>query len=67
MYHIWESKPLGIDIYSEKVMLQKLQDIHQSPLPTEGGVCEVESFTYSSAQFYLKGNSEWTFLTHYLS
>jgi REP element-mobilizing transposase RayT len=32
MYQIWERNPLSIDIYSEKVLLQKLHYIHNNPL-----------------------------------
>ena len=67
MYQIWERNPLSIDIYSEKVMLQKLQYIHQNPLQERWRLSnEAEGYRYSSAQFYSKGNSEWKFLSHYL-
>ena len=67
MFQIWERNPLGIDIYSEKVMRQKLQYIHGNPLQEKWSLCgEAEEYRYSSAGFYEKGQSEWMFLTHYL-
>jgi len=66
-YQIWERNPLSIDIYSEKVMFQKLNYIHQNPVQEKWCLSnEAEGYRYSSAQFYQNGKSEWKFLTHYL-
>jgi REP element-mobilizing transposase RayT len=66
-YQIWERNPLTIDLYSEKVLLQKLNYIHQNPLQEKWKLAEVEEdYAYSSAEFYQEGKSNWDFLTHYL-
>jgi putative transposase len=67
VYQIWERNPLSIDIYSEKVMLQKLEYVHQNPVQERWSLSnEAEGYKYSSAQFYFKGASKWKFLSHYL-
>jgi len=66
-YQIWERNPLSIDIYSEKVLKQKLSYIHQNPLQEKWRLCSrMEEYQYSSAGFYETGKSEWQFLSHYL-
>lgn len=67
MYQAWERNPLSVDIYSEKVMKQKLEYIHANPMQEKWKLCgEKEEYAYSSAGFYERGRSEWPFLTHYL-
>ena len=67
MYQIWERNPLSIDMYSEKVLLQKLEYIHHNPLQEKWSLSkDAESYKYSSASFYHTGKSEWSFLSHYL-
>ena len=66
-YQIWEQNPLSIDLYSEKVILQKLNYVHQNPLQEKWKlVDEREKYEYSSAEFYETGKSKWNFLSHYL-
>ena len=67
MYQIWECNPLSIDLYSEKVLLQKQNYIHQNPINEKWKLVEVEEiYEYSSSLFYLTGKSKWSFLSHYL-
>jgi putative transposase len=66
-YQIWERNPLSIDIWCEKVMLQKLNYIHYNPVQPHWNLCkEPVDYRYSSAGFYETGKTEWKFLTHYL-
>jgi len=66
-YQIWERNPLSIDIYSIKVMEQKLKYIHENPLQEKWDLCKwPEEYKYSSAYFYHTGKDEWGFLRHYL-
>jgi hypothetical protein len=52
-YQIWKRNPLSIDLYSEKVLLQKLNYIHQNPLKEKWKLVEVEeNYEYSSSEFY---------------
>lgn len=64
-YQIWERNPLSIELYSEKVIIQKLNYLHQNPARV-GLVKYPEEYRYSSAMFYETGSSEWKFLSHYL-
>jgi putative transposase len=62
-YQFWERTPLTVDLWSEKVMLQKLIYIHQNPV--RAGVClHPDDYRYSSAKLYSRGVDEWGFLTH---
>ena len=66
-YQIWERNPLSVDLYSEKVLLQKLNYIHQNPLQEKWKLVEIEeNYEYSSAGFYQTGKGKWDFLSHYL-
>ncbi len=63
-YQIWERKPLSISLWTQPVFKQKLDYIHSNPVVA--GLCSYpEDYKYSSASFYIKANSNWSFLTHY--
>jgi hypothetical protein len=63
-YQIWKRKALSIDIYSEEVLLLKLNYIHNNPV--RAGLVELpENYSYSSASFYLLQDGRFGFLTHY--
>ena len=62
-YQFWERNPLSIEIWSEKVLLQKLKYIHENP--ARSGLCKyADEYKYSSALFYKFGKDNWGFLTH---
>jgi len=62
-YQFWERNPLSVEIWSEKVLLQKLKYMHENPV--RAGICRVpEQYKYSSALFYHTGIDNWGFLTH---
>ena len=61
-YQVWERNPLSIDIYSEEVMRQKLQYIHNNPV--RAGLCvHPEDYKYSSAAFYMGSGDDLGFIT----
>ena len=63
-YQFWERNALSIEIWSEKVLRQKLLYLHENPV--RAGVCRFpEQYKYSSALFYKTGVDNWGFLTHY--
>lgn len=63
-YQFWERNPLSIEIWSEKVLKQKLKYLHENPV--RSGLCKfAEEYKYSSALFYKTGIDNWGFLTHY--
>ena len=62
-YQFWERNPLGIELYSHDVFMQKLEYIHWNPVKT--GLCRLpEEYYYSSAKFYHTGIDEFNMLTH---
>jgi len=63
-YQIWKRNPLSIDIYTEEVMLQKLNYIHLNPVRA-GLVENQESYYFSSAAFYLLQDEGFGILSHY--
>jgi REP element-mobilizing transposase RayT len=63
-YQFWERNSLSVDLWSEKVLTQKLRYIHQNPV--RAGLCQFpEQYKYSSALLYKTGIDNWGFLTHY--
>jgi putative transposase len=63
-YQFWERNGLSVELRREKVLVQKLEDIHQNP--ARAGLCNLpEAYYFSSALFYETGIDNWGFLTHY--
>jgi REP element-mobilizing transposase RayT len=63
-YQFWERNLLSIEIWSEKILKQKLKYLHENPV--RAGICKfAEEYKYSSASFYKRGIDNWDFLTHY--
>lgn len=63
-FQIWERNPLSVDVYTREVLLQKLNYIHHNPV--KAGLCLLpEEYFYSSAAFYMNGDTGFEFLTHY--
>ena len=63
-YQIWKREPLSIELFTEKVFMQKLEYIHQNPV-IAGLVNFAEAYKYSSAKFYHLDIDEFNFITHY--
>ncbi len=63
-YQIGERNPLSVSLWNRSVFEQKLDYIHYNPVRANL-VSVPEAYRYSSAEFYIKGKSEWTFLSHY--
>ena len=62
-YQFWERNPLSVELWSEKVLLQKLKYMHENPV--RAGMCRYpEEYKYSSALFYRTGIDNRGFLTH---
>jgi REP element-mobilizing transposase RayT len=65
-YQFWERNPLSIDLYSQRVFMQKLDYLHWNPV--RAGVCKLpEEYWYSSARFYELGQDDFGFITHFRS
>lgn len=66
MFQIWERNPLTVDIYTEKVLLQKLNYIHNNPLQEKWHLCaRPEDYPWSSARFYHTGVDPHGVVSHY--
>lgn len=62
-YQVWERNSLGVSLWSQEVLIQKLDYIHNNPV--KAGLCKhSEEYKYSSAAFYLMNEKEWKFLSH---
>jgi len=65
-FQVWERNSLSIDLYSEKVLLQKLTYIHQNPIQEKWRLATLpEDYKYSSAAFYETGIDTFGILTHF--
>ena len=53
-YQVWERNPLTVEIWSENVMKQKLDYIHNNPVKA-GLVKQPEEYQFSSASYYSLG------------
>lgn len=65
---IWERNPLSTEIFTDKVMEQKLNYIHHNPCTGKWNLAQTPvEYRYSSAKFYAEGVDEFNILTSYLS
>ena len=65
-YQFWERNALSVDLWSEKVFMQKMEYIHNNPLQDKWKLVQYpEDYKYSSAKFYETGVDEFGLLTHY--
>jgi len=62
-YEFWQRDPPAIILYTKEVMLQKLTYIHNNPLAAHWNlVIDPADYHYSSARFYVRGDSKFNFL-----
>ena len=62
-YQFWERNPLGIELYTHAVFMQKHEYIHWNPV--RAGICSLpEAYYFSSAKFYHTGIDDFGMLTH---
>lgn len=63
-YQFWERNSLSVPIWTEAVLIQKLNYIHLNPV--RAGLCrQPENYYYSSARYYKTGVDDFGFLSHY--
>ena len=63
---VWERNSLSIELWSEKIFIQKLNYIHDNPVQNKWKLAELpEQYKYSSALFYENGVDEFALLKHY--
>ena len=65
-YQFWERNSLSVDLWTPKVLEQKLDYIHNNPVQEKWQLVKYpEDYKYSSARFYETGIDEFGLLTHY--
>ena len=63
---VWERNSLSTDIWNEKLLLQKLNYIHNNPVQEKWKLAQFPSdYKYGSASFYETGIDEFKFVRHY--
>lgn len=63
-YQFWKREPLSIELFTERVFMQKFEYIHENPV--KAGLCKyAEDYYYSSQMFYEKGIDAFGMITHY--
>jgi len=61
-HQIWERNPLSVGVWTEEVLKQKLDYIHNNTV--KAGICTYpEDYRFSSAALYYGKPSEWDFIT----
>ena len=64
-FQIWERNPLPVELYTEEVIWQKLEYIHNNPCQEKWRLAPLpELYLYSSARYYLLNKDERGFITH---
>ena len=64
-YQLWKRNALSVDLFTPKVLQQKIEYIHANPV--KAGLClHSEAYYYSSAKFYNTGVDDFKMLTNYL-
>jgi putative transposase len=62
-YQFWKRNALSIDLFTQDIMQQKINYIHQNPV--KAGLCKfAEMYKYSSCKFYETGIDDFGFLEH---
>ncbi|MEO8173445.1 MAG: transposase [Sediminibacterium sp.] len=66
-YQVWERNSLRVDLYSEKIFIQKMNYMHSNPVQQKWRLADLPgNYRFSSAKFYETGIDEFLMLTHYL-
>lgn len=64
-YNFWSSNFSSIDLYTPKIILKKMELIHENPKRGKWKLCECpKDYIYSSAEFYENGFDRFGLLTH---
>ncbi len=63
-YQFWKRNPLCVDLYSDKIIEQKLKYIHENPVKANMSITE-GGYKFSSASFYLEKEDCFDFVSDY--
>ncbi len=65
-YQFWKRDPLAIPISTVKILISKLDYIHNKPVKEKWKLCLFpEEYRWSSARFYIEGIDEFNMITHF--
>ncbi|WP_316808970.1 transposase [Pedobacter agri] len=65
-YQFWKRDPLAIPLSTEKILIQKLDYVHENPIEDKWKLCKrPEDYAWSSADFYQTGVDKFNILTHF--
>ncbi len=66
-YQFWQRNSLSVDIDGREMMEQKLDYIHNNPVQGKWMLADSPlEYNFSSFKFYEEGESQWSFLSHYM-
>jgi REP-associated tyrosine transposase len=66
-FQIWQRNPLSVDLFSRKVIEQRLDYIHNNPVQGKWMLStDPSDYRYSSVRFYEEENHEFTLLFFYI-
>lgn len=64
-YHFWQRNSFSIELYTSKVIIQKINYIHQNPIQDKWKLADLpENYKWSSANFYHSSIDNFGFLKH---
>jgi putative transposase len=65
-YQFFKERPLSVPVFTDRVMLQKMNYIHRNPVQEKWHLALTpEAYRWSSAAFYTHADMHWPFLTHF--
>jgi REP element-mobilizing transposase RayT len=65
-YHFWKEKPLSIALFTDNVVKQKMDYLHNNPVQENWNLAkQAADYRFSSYRYYEMGESEWTFSTNF--
>jgi len=65
-YQFFKERPLSIPLYTDKIVIQKMDYLHRNPTQEKWRLAaSPEDYLYSSAAFYALKDQMWPFLTHF--
>jgi putative transposase len=65
-HQFWKRDALAIPLSTEKILIQRLEYIHNNPLNEKWRLCNLpEEYRWSSARFYFNGTDEFEIVKHF--
>jgi putative transposase len=65
-YQFFKQRPLSIPLFTEKVVWQKMEYVHNNPVQEKWRLVDrAEDYVFSSASLYANGDRQWPFLRHF--